>query len=154
MSAKKSSIDTSLIRELAELLKETDLNEIEVMEGDLSIRLARGGGEVTYAAPVQMAAPAPVAAAAQPAPTADKPVVASGTEVPSPMVGTAYHSPSPDADVFVKIGQSVKKGDTIMIVEAMKTMNQIPSPADGTVAEICIDDGQPVEYGEALIILA
>jgi len=123
------------------------------MEGDLSIRLARGG-QVSYAAPLPVAAAMAAPVAAQPVAADDKATTTSGTEVPSPMVGTAYHSPSPDADVFVKIGQSVKKGDTIMIVEAMKTMNQIPSPADGTVAEICIDDGQPVEYGEALIILA
>lgn len=157
MPAKKSSIDTALIRELAELLNDTDLTEIEVMEGDMSIRLARGGGDQITYAPAPMAAPIAAAPVAPAAPVAmdDAPSAANnGTEVPSPMVGTAFHSPSPDATAFVKIGQKVKKGDTIMIVEAMKTMNQIPSPQDGTVSAICIEDGQPVEYGEALIILS
>ena len=153
MAAKKSAIDTGLIRELADLLNESELNEIEVMEGELSIRIAKGtGGQINYAAPTP--APTMSAPAASAAPSA--PAIAeveSGTPVPSPMVGTAYHCPAPGADAFVKVGSKVKKGETIMIVEAMKTMNQIPSSADGTVKQVCVEDGQPVEYGEALIIL-
>ena len=155
MAAKKSAIDTDLIRELAEMLNDTDLNEIEVMEGELSIRLARGGG-VFASAPV---APAPVAApvaAAPAAPAAAAPTEAaaeSGTSVTSPMVGTAYYSPAPGADPFVTVGQKIKAGQTIMIVEAMKTMNQIPATQAGTVVKICVEDGQPVEFGEPLIII-
>ena len=157
MAAKKSAIDTGLIRELAELLNETDLNEIEVMEGELSIRVSRGGETVAYAAapapaPVMSAPAAPAAPAAVPeaAPAAAS---VSGTPITSPMVGTAYLSPAPGADAFVSVGQKVKAGQTIMIVEAMKTMNQIPATQDGVVAKICVDDAQPVEFGEPLIIL-
>ena len=130
MAAKKSSIDLKMIRELADLLNETDLSEVEIEEDDVRIRLARGGGAVTYSAPVMApatpaAAPAPVAAPAA-APEAAAPAEASGTPVPSPMVGTAYCAPAPGADDFVQVGDTVKAGQTIMIVEAMKTMNQIP----------------------------
>ena len=156
MAAKKSAIDTDLIRELAEMLNDTDLNEIEVMEGELSIRLARGGGVYASApvAPAPVAAPvaaAPVAPASAAAPT--EAAVESGTSVPSPMVGTAYYSPAPGADPFVTVGQKIKAGQTIMIVEAMKTMNQIPATQAGTVVKICVEDGQPVEFGEPLIII-
>jgi len=156
MAAKKSAIDTNLIRELAELLKDTDLNEIEVAEGELSIRLAKGG---MYAdMPMMAAAPAPAVAAPVAAPAAApsavaEPAAESGTPVPSPMVGTAYFCPAPGADPFVTVGQKVNAGQTIMIVEAMKTMNQIPSPQGGTVVKICVEDGQPVEFGEPLIII-
>ena len=162
MSAKKSAINVDMIRQLAELLTETDLSEIEVEEDDLRIRLARGGTMMAMPAPM-MAAPAAAAAPGAPATQASaataapEPAAASGNEdgkaVPSPMVGTAYHSPAPGAEAFVQVGQKVKKGQTIMIVEAMKTMNQISSPADGTVKAICVEDGQPVEYGETLITL-
>ena len=155
MAAKKSAIDTDLIRELAEMLNETDLNEIEVMEGELSIRLARGGG-VFASAPVAAAPVAATVAAAPAAPAAAAPTEAaaeSGTPVTSPMVGTAYYSPAPGADPFVTVGQKIKAGQTIMIVEAMKTMNQIPATQAGTVVKICVEDGQPVEFGEPLIII-
>ena len=155
MAAKKSAIDTDLIRELAEMLNETDLNEIEVMEGELSIRLARGGG-VFASAPVAAAPVAATVAAAPAAPAAAAPTEAaaeSGTPVSSPMVGTAYYSPAPGADPFVTVGQKIKAGQTIMIVEAMKTMNQIPATQAGTVVKICVEDGQPVEFGEPLIII-
>jgi len=159
MPAKKSSIDTKLIRDLAKLLNEEDLSEIEVEEDDMRIRLSRGGGTV-----MMQSAPAPVSAPAAPAPVAAAPAspatsepssaaAASGDPVTSPMVGTAYHSPSPGADAFVSVGASVKKGQTIMIVEAMKTMNQIPASRDGVVASIDIEDGQPVEFGQTLITL-
>ncbi len=168
MTSKKPSIDTGLIRELAEVMSDNDINEIEIeMENDeVSIRLSRGmGGDgmmmmAPPAQPMVQAAPAPAPAVAAPAAApvpeaapAETASDAGGTAVPSPMVGTAYHSPAPGADAFVKVGQSVRKGQTIMIVEAMKTMNQIPSPADGVVAAIDVEDGQPVEYGETLITL-
>lgn len=157
----KTAIDTKIIRELAEMLTDTDLNEVEVSLGEFHVRLARGG--VAVAAPVHVqaaapAAPAPVAAAPAPAPASTAaPAEApsgSGEPVPSPMVGTAYLSPAPGSPAFVKVGDKVKAGDTILIVEAMKTMNQIASPRDGTVASIEVEDGQPVEFGEALVTLS
>jgi len=152
--ANKKSIDQSLIKDLAKLLTETDLSEIEVEQDDLRIRLSRNSS-VQH---VQVQAPAAAAPAAPPvaAPTADSasatPAKAAGN-VPSPMVGTAYHSPAPDADPFVKVGDSVKAGDTVMIIEAMKTMNQIPAPHAGTVKAILVDDAQPVEFGEQLLLI-
>ena len=168
MSGKKSAIDTDLIRQLAELLKAGDLSEIEIEEDDLRIRLAREIAPVAVNAPVY-AAPAPAAPAREAAPSTggasgqapggpQEPAAAEsegsqGTPVPSPMVGTAYHSPAPGAEPFIREGQKVSKGQTIMIIEAMKTMNQIPAPADGTVRKICVEDGQPVEYGESLVLM-
>ncbi|MGI9364140.1 MAG: acetyl-CoA carboxylase biotin carboxyl carrier protein [Rhizobiaceae bacterium] len=161
MAAKKPSIDTKLIKELANLLKDTDLDEIELEEGDMRLRLSRGGSadmapvysHTTLAAP-PAAAPAPTPAAAAPAPAAtEAPVASSGSVITSPMVGTAYLAPSPDAGPFVKVGDTVKTGQTIMIVEAMKTMNQIPATQDGVVEAINVEDGQPVEFGETLITL-
>lgn len=158
MAAKKSSIDINLIRELADLLNEKEMYEIEIEEGDMRVHLARGG-----AAAVQMGAapaPAPVVSAPAPAPAAAPAEVASeataavsGTPITSPMVGTAYSAPAPGAKAFVAVGDSVKAGQTIMIVEAMKTMNQIPCTQDGVVAAINVEDGQPVEFGETLITL-
>ncbi|MEL6948041.1 MAG: acetyl-CoA carboxylase biotin carboxyl carrier protein [Pseudomonadota bacterium] len=155
MSTKKSSIDAKLIRQLAELLNETDLSEIEVEEGEMRIRLARevtGVAHTVMAAPAVAAAPVAVpapAAVAAPAPAAE---VATGPSVTSPMVGTAYLSPSPGANPYVSVGDKVRKGQTVMIVEAMKTMNQIPATQDGTIASIAVEDGQPVEFGETLIV--
>ena len=166
MAAKKSSIDTKMIRELAVLLNETDLNEIELEEGEMRLRLSRGAAAVAapavthavVAPPAAPAAPAPAAAPTAPvsAPAAEAApaAAASGTPITSPMVGTAYLSPSPNANPFVKVGDKVTAGQTIMIVEAMKTMNQIPATQDGVVASIEVDDGQPVEFGETLITLA
>ncbi|MNU71737.1 Biotin carboxyl carrier protein of acetyl-CoA carboxylase [compost metagenome] len=157
---KNEGIDAGLIRSLADILNETDLTEIEVERGELRIRVAR---EVTMtaAAPIQYAAaPAPVAhaapAAAAPASMPSDPatiVSRKGEEVKSPMVGTAYLQPSPEAPQFVKPGDKVKKGQTLLIVEAMKTMNPIQAPRDGVVSEILVGDAQPVEYGEALVLL-
>ncbi|MBO6503489.1 MAG: acetyl-CoA carboxylase biotin carboxyl carrier protein [Kordiimonadaceae bacterium] len=151
-----------LIRELAELLDKSSLSEIEVAEDDFSIRVAREvPAAVNYAAPA--AAPAPVApaapVAAAPAPVAAAPEAAAVSAadhpgmVPSPMVGTAYASPSPDAAEFIKVGDKVKEGDTLLIIEAMKVMNQIASPKSGTVKEILFTDSQPVEFGEPLCII-
>ena len=157
---KNEGIDAGLIRSLADILNETDLTEIEVERGELRIRVAR---EVTMtaAAPIQYAAaPAPVAHAAPVAPApasmpSDPATIVSrkGEEVKSPMVGTAYLQPSPEAPQFVKPGDKVKKGQTLLIVEAMKTMNPIQAPRDGVVSEILVGDAQPVEFGEALVLL-
>ena len=156
---KHAEIDAALVRQLAEILNETDLTEVEVERGELRIRVAR---EVTVnAAPVQYAAaPAPVAAApaaaAAPAVMPSDPatiVARAGEEVKSPMVGTAYLQASPEAPAFVQPGDKVKKGQTLLIVEAMKTMNPIQAPRDGVVADILVGDGQPVEFGEPLVLL-
>lgn len=155
---KHAEIDAALVRQLAEILNETDLTEVEVERGELRIRVAR---EVTVnAAPVQYAAaPAPVAppaAAAAPVSMPSDPatiVARAGEEVKSPMVGTAYLQPSPEAAPFVQPGDKVKKGQTLLIVEAMKTMNPIQAPRDGVVADILVGDGQPVEFGEPLVLL-
>ncbi len=150
MTNKTSTIDQELIRQLATLLTETDLSEIEVEHADLRIRVAR----TVSAAPVayQVAAPAPLAAAAPAAPVEVSLAGHPGT-VPSPMVGTAYRSPEPGAKTFVEIGDSVREGQTLLIVEAMKTMNQIPAPRAGKIKAIMVIDGQPVEYGEPLLII-
>ncbi len=157
MASSKSAIDTKLIRQLADMLNETDLNEIEVEEGDLRIRLARGADSypVMQSAPMMAptAAPAPVAAPVSAAPVEAAPAAASGPTIPSPMVGTAYLSPAPGADAFIAVGDKIKKGQTVMIVEAMKTMNQIEATQDGVVASIAVEDGQPVEFGQTLIVL-
>ncbi len=157
---KNDAIDAGLIRSLADILNDTDLTEIEVERGELRIRVAR---EVTVAAaPIQYAAAptpvaqaAPVAAAAPASMPSDPATIVSrkGEEVKSPMVGTAYLQPSPEAPQFVKPGDKVKKGQTLLIVEAMKTMNPIQAPRDGVVSEILVGDAQPVEFGEALVLL-
>jgi acetyl-CoA carboxylase biotin carboxyl carrier protein len=144
----KFDIDEALIRKLAQLLKETGLTEIEFETDDARIRVNAGGtGPAVVAAPV-MAAPA--AAAAAPA-AAEGPAAGS---VSSPMVGTAYLSPEPNAAAFVKVGDRVAKGQTILIIEAMKVMNPIPAPHAGTVTQILVQDGQPVEFGEPLMVVA
>ncbi len=149
-----------LIRELAELLDKSTLSEIEVEEDDFRIRVAREvAGAVNYTVPTAapVAAPAPVAAsAAAPAPAA-APAASNTADHPgavkSPMVGTAYTAPSPDADAFIKVGDTVKEGDPILIIEAMKVMNQIKAPKSGTVKEILFADAQPIEFDEVLCII-
>ncbi|WP_321336995.1 acetyl-CoA carboxylase biotin carboxyl carrier protein [Breoghania sp.] len=151
MSTKNKSIDHDLIRQLATLLDETNLTEIEVEQDSLRIRVARQisvQAPVSAPAPALAAAPAPAGESATPVDPANRPGV-----VPSPMVGTAYHSPEPGARPFVDVGQTVRAGQTVMIVEAMKTMNQIAAPKAGTVKEILVEDGQPVEFGEPLLII-
>ncbi|MCU4179940.1 acetyl-CoA carboxylase biotin carboxyl carrier protein [Bosea sp. BH3] len=152
--ATKSPIDPELVRELAELLNQTDLTEIEVEKGDLRVRVARNvtaNFQVPAAAPMAVAAPAPAPAAA---PVADaKPTAAHPGAVTSPMVGTAYRRPSPDAKPFVEIGSVVKQGERIFLVEAMKTFNDIVAPRAGKVTAILVEDGQPVEYGEPLLVI-
>lgn len=153
MSTKKTGVDQQLIRDLAGILNETNLTEIEVEQGDLRVRVSRGAPAVHAAVAAPVAA-LPAAAAASPAaaPLAPAPDIAKNA-VTSPMVGTAYAAPSPDAEPFLQIGQKVREGQTLLIIEAMKTMNQIPSPRAGTVTAILFEDGQPVEYGEPLVVI-
>ena len=154
-------IDAALVRQLADILNDTSLTEIEVERGELKIRVAR---EITAAPVVQYAAapapaayaPAPVAAAAAPLSMPSDPatiVAKAGENVKSPMVGTVYLQASPEAAPFIKAGDKVKKGQTLLIIEAMKTMNPIAAPRDGVVVEILVGDAQPVEFGEALVLL-
>jgi acetyl-CoA carboxylase biotin carboxyl carrier protein len=147
--------DSALIRELALLLDETSLSEIEIERAGLRVRVARNisvaASVPTAYAPTVHAAPASVAAAAPAAVAAD--LSKHPGVVPSPMVGTAYWSPEPGAKPFVEVGSKVSAGQTLVIIEAMKTMNQIPSPRAGTVTQILIEDGQPVEFGEPMMII-
>ena len=153
MSPKKSDSDSSTavaVRELAGLLEETGLTEIEVEQNGIRLRVSRA--VTTVAGYAGAAAPAPVAApAAAAAPEAPKGPPAGA--VPSPMVGTVYVSPEPGKPPFVKVGDTVKEGDTLFIVEAMKTMNAIAAPRGGTVKEICVTDGNPVEFGQTLCVI-
>lgn len=158
MSEKKQGIDKELIRELANILNDTDLSEIEVEQDDLRIRVSRAAPPATVyaAAPAPYAVPAaaPAAAPAVAAPAASAaPARNPANTVSSPMVGTVYLSPAPGARPFIEVGATVKEGQTILIVEAMKTMNQIPAPKSGKVVEIVVNDAQPVEYGEALVVI-
>jgi acetyl-CoA carboxylase biotin carboxyl carrier protein len=150
-TATKQTDERELIRELAGLLDETNLTEIEVEREGLRVRVVRGGGVV--AAPVQYAA-APVAVAAPAAVNGDGSDLSKHPGmVPSPMVGTAYIASEPGAKPFVDVGSRVSAGETLLIIEAMKTMNQIPSPRAGVVKQILFEDGQPVEFGEPLMII-
>lgn len=152
MATKKNTIDQELIKDLANILTETDLSEIEVEQDDLRIRISRTSSVQPVQVQAPIAAPAPAAAA----PAAATPVVADSKpagNVTSPMVGTSYMAPAPGADPFVKVGDTVGEGETVMIVEAMKTMNQIPAPKSGTVTAILVEDGQPVEFGEPLMMI-
>ena len=150
-SANFKSDDSALIRELALLLDETSLTEIEIERAGLRVRVARNI-TMTASMPANYQAPSPAAGAAvTPAAVAD--LAKHPGVVPSPMVGTAYWSPEPGAKPFIEVGSKVSAGQTLLIIEAMKTMNQIPSPRAGTVTQILIDDGQPVEFGEPLVII-
>mgnify|MGYP001161635146 CR=1 FL=1 len=141
-------IDKKIIKELNDYLEEFNLTEIEITEKDTKIKVSKNN----------------VSIGNKPATTSEnisiknenvseKSNVISGTEITSPIIGTAYHAPEPGAKKFVEVGKKIKKGDTIMIVEAMKTMNHVPSTADGIVKEICVEDGHPVEFGQTIIIL-
>ena len=141
-------IDKSIIKELSDYLEEFNLTEIEITEKDTKIKVSKNNVSISN----------------QPAATSaninainenvsEKTNIKSGTEITSPIIGTAYHAPEPGAKKFVEVGKKIKKGDTIMIVEAMKTMNHVPSTADGVVKKICVEDGHPVEYGQTIIIL-
>jgi len=150
-AAKVSSEDSALIRELATLLDETSLTEIEIERAGLRVRVARNVS-IAAAMPAAVVAAAPVAAAAASA-GASADLSKHPGAVTSPMVGTAYWAPEPGAKPFVEVGSKVSVGQTLLIIEAMKTMNQIPSPRSGTVTQILIEDGQPVEFGEPLVII-
>jgi len=152
-AAKFSSEDSALVRELALLLDETSLTEIEIERAGLRLRVARNIS-VAATMPMSMAA-APVAlpAAAAAAPSAAADLSKHPGAVTSPMVGTAYWAPEPGAKPFIEVGAKVSAGQTLLIIEAMKTMNQIPSPRAGTVTQILVEDGQPVEFGEPLVII-
>ena len=141
-------IDKKIIKELSDYLKEFNLTEIEITEKDTKIKVSKNNVSISNQPQV-----------VSPSVTAPKEVssesrgINSGTEITSPIIGTAYHAPEPGAKKFVEVGKKINKGDTIMIVEAMKTMNHVPSTSDGIVKEICVEDGQPVEFGQTIIIL-
>ena len=141
-------IDKKIIQELSEYLKEFNLTEIEITEKDTKIKVSKNNVSISNQ-PQLISPTSPVKSSA---PTQNQ-NLKSGTEITSPIIGTAYHAPEPGAKKFVEIGKKIKKGDTIMIVEAMKTMNHVPSTHDGVVKEICVDDGQPVEFGQTILIL-
>ena len=144
-------VDTALVRELAELLSANDLNEIEVEDGERKIKVRRDAPTAYVAAPAPVAAAAP-AAAPDAAPVTPQEDV-GGEAVKSPMVGTAFLSPEPGAKPFIAVGQPVKAGDTLLIVEAIKVMNPITAPKAGTVKKINVTDGQPVEFDQSLVVL-
>jgi acetyl-CoA carboxylase biotin carboxyl carrier protein len=148
--AKFKSSDSALIRELALLLDETSLTEIEIERAGLRVRVARNIS-IAASMPANYQAINPAPGAAAPADAAD--VTQHPGVVPSPMVGTAYWASEPGAKPFIEVGSKVSVGQTLLIIEAMKTMNQIPSPRAGTVTQILIEDGQPVEFGEPLVII-
>ncbi|NDW05293.1 acetyl-CoA carboxylase biotin carboxyl carrier protein [Jiella pacifica] len=160
MPKEDMTVDPRFVREIASILKETDLTEIEVENGSMKVRVTRKIESAQmqmqpayYPQQHQAPAPQPAPASAGPAPAAP----ASGPEagsVPSPMVGTVYLAAAPGAKQFVEVGQSVAEGETLLIIEAMKTMNQIPAPRAGKVTKILVENGQPVEYGEALVVIA
>ncbi len=141
-------IDKKIIKELSDYLKEFNLTEIEITEKDTKIKVSKNNVSISNQ-PQVISSSSPASSSA----LTQTQNIKSGTEITSPIIGTAYHAPEPGAKKFVEIGKKIKKGDTIMIVEAMKTMNHVPSTADGVVKEICVEDGQPVEFGQTIIIL-
>jgi acetyl-CoA carboxylase biotin carboxyl carrier protein len=136
-------IDKKIIKELTDYLNEFNLTEIEYTEKDTKIKVSKSNRINSN----------PAESIAASTSTEIKPKIISGIEVKSPIIGTAYHSPEPGAKKFAEVGKKIKKGETVMIVEAMKTMNHVPSTADGIIKEICVEDGQPVEYGQTIIIV-
>ena len=141
-------IDKNIIKEPSNYLDEFNLTEIEITEKDTKIKVSKNNVSIS-----NQTIPASISNTNLTATSQSAQRVKSGTEITSPIIGTAYHAPEPGAKKFVEVGKKIKKGDTIMIVEAMKTMNHVPSSSDGVVKEICIDDGQPVEFGQTLIVL-
>ena len=141
-------IDKKIIKELSEYLEEFNLTEIEITEKDTKIKVSKNTGS-NINQPSMIANNSPNEKII----SENNKSIKNGIEVTSPIIGTAYHAPEPGAKKFIEVGKKIKKGDTIMIVEAMKTMNHVPSSSDGVVKEICVDDGQPVEFGQTLIVL-
>ena len=149
MTQSKPSLDADLIRSLAEILKETDLSEIEIERKDFRIRVARN---MTVSAQVAMA-PAHLPVMSAP-PLVEGPIAPNPNAVASPMVGTAYLSPAPDKPPFVTLGSKVRRGQTLLVIEAMKTFNEIPAPRDGVISDILVESGHPVEFGQPLIVIS
>ena len=141
-------IDKSIIKELSDYLEEFNLTEIEITEKDTKIKVSKNNVSIN-----NQSATTSANISAKNENVSEKTNIKSGTEITSPIIGTAYNAPEPGAKKFVEVGKKIKKGDTIMIVEAMKTMNHVPSTADGVVKEICVEDGHPVEFGQTIIIL-
>ena len=143
-------IDKKIIKELTDYLNEFNLTEIEYTEKDTKIKVSKSNSSIS-----NQSTNLPVTSSTETnkVATETSSKIISGIQVTSPIIGTAYHSPEPGAKKFVEIGKKIKKGDTVMIVEAMKTMNHVPSTADGVVKEICVEDGQPVEFGQTIVIL-
>ena len=141
-------IDKNIIKELSNYLDEFNLTEIEITEKDTKIKVSKNNVSISNQTIPASVSNTNLTTASQSAES-----VKSRTEITSPIIGTAYHAPEPGAKKFVEVGKKIKKGDTIMIVEAMKTMNHVPSTHDGVVKEICVDDGQPVEFGQTILIL-
>ncbi len=140
-------IDKKIIKELSDYLDEFNLTELEYTEKDTKIKVSKNKISVSNQS-------TPINNVSSPSETTKQESVnKSGTHVTSPIIGTAYHAPEPGAKKFIEVGKKIKKGDTVMIVEAMKTMNHVPSSADGVVKEICVQDGQPVEFGQTIVIL-
>jgi acetyl-CoA carboxylase biotin carboxyl carrier protein len=138
-------IDKNIIKELTDYLNEFNLTEIEYTDKDTKIKVSKSNTSSSNQV-VSVAASTSTS-------TKEKPKAVSGIEVKSPIIGTAYHSPEPGAKKFAEVGKKIKKGETVMIIEAMKTMNHVPSTVDGVIKEICVEDGQPVEYGQTIIIV-
>ncbi|MDR1827443.1 MAG: acetyl-CoA carboxylase biotin carboxyl carrier protein [Methylobacteriaceae bacterium] len=169
--AQNAAFDPKLVREIALLVAESDLSEIEVEKGDLRIRVVRGSRQPPASTVVTVAPPLPQNFAPSPSSTLEFSPTSTATVTPSggtldpvsaadhpgvvlsPMVGTAYRKPSPEAEDFIEVGSKVKSGDTLLLVEAMKTFNEIVAPRAGTVTQILFEDGQPVEYGEPLLVI-
>ena len=141
-------IDKSIIKELSDYLDEFNLSEIEITEKDTKIKVSKINVSIGNQPMITSASKS-----IQDKNVSEQPNIELGNAITSPIIGTAYHSPEPGAKKFIEVGKKIKKGDTIMIVEAMKTMNHVPSSSDGVVKEICVDDGQPVEFGQTLIVL-
>ena len=141
-------IDKSIIKELSDCLDEFNLTEIEITEKDTKIKVSKNNVSISNQPVIT-----PTSINMVNENVASKSNIKLGTEITSPIIGTAYHAPEPGAKKFAEVGKKIKKGDTIMIVEAMKTMNHVPSTADGTIKEICVEDGHPVEFGQTIIIL-
>jgi acetyl-CoA carboxylase biotin carboxyl carrier protein len=141
-------IDKKIIKELSDYLDEFNLTELEYTEKDKKIKVSKNNVSISNH-PTSVTTSSPSESSS----SQSTKNIKSGIEVTSPIIGTAYHSPEPGAKKFVEIGKKIKKGDTVMIVEAMKTMNHVPSSSDGVVKEICVEDGQPVEFGQTIIIL-
>jgi len=141
-------INKETIKELSEYLNEFNLTEIEYTDKDTKIKVSKTSSAITTQTQIQTPRISESSSETQ-----KNNNIVSGTKVTSPIIGTAYHAPEPGAKKFVEVGKKIKKGDTVMIVEAMKTMNHVPSTTDGIVKEICVEDGQPVEFGQTIIIV-